>query len=129
VKLLLWMVMAFGLGMVVMKAMPVSAAEMPACVDSERGNAAKAQAWWDRRSPQEQKYISELPCEERYIPMVCIFLWVPDLQSCVNKRVGNFRASKYCDQQGFELLSEEHVACQKKWIREKYKEPFPNASS
>lgn len=128
-RILLWIFMAFGLGMVVMKAMPVSAAEMPACVDSERGNATKAQAWWDRRNPQEQKYISELPCEERYIPMVCIFLWVPDLQSCVNKRVGDYRASKYCDKQGFELLSEEHVACQKKWIREKYKEPFPSASS
>lgn len=128
-KALLWIFAACGLGVLAMKAMPASALEMPACVDSERGNVTKAQAWWDRRSPQEQKYISELPCEERYIPMVCIFLWVPDLQSCVNKRVGDFRASKYCDQQGFELLSEAHVACQKKWIREKYKEPFPKASS
>ena len=128
-KALLWIFMACGLGIIVMKAMPASASPMPSCVDSDRGNATKAKAWWDRRSPQEQKYITELPCEERYIPMVCIFLWEPDLRGCVNKRVGDYRASKYCDQQGFEMLSEAHAACQKKWLKEKYKEPFPNASS
>lgn len=128
-KVLLWIFMACGMGIVLMKAMPAAASPMPACVDSERGDAAKAEAWWNRRTPEQQKYITELPCEERYIPMVCIFLFNPDLRGCVNKRVADYRASKYCDQQGYELLSAEHVACQKKWIREKYKEPFPNAGS
>jgi len=73
----------------------------------------KMQAWWDRRSPLEQKIIRALPAEERYIASVCIFLYDPDLAACTNRGVARKRASKYCSDQGHELLTEEMAACEK----------------
>ena len=90
----------------------VRAQGVPECIDSEKsGNPQATAAWWGRRSAEEKKYISELPCEERYIPMVCIFLYDPDLRGCTNKGVAEYRADKACSKKGHELLSVEHAAC------------------
>ena len=43
----------------------VRAQGVPECIDSEKsGNPQATAAWWGRRSAEEKKYISELPCEE-----------------------------------------------------------------
>lgn len=101
---------------------------VPECIDSDKtGNPDATASWWGRRSAEEKKYISELPCEERYIPMVCIFLYDPDLRGCTNKGVAEYRADKVCTKKGFELLSEEHAAC-KDDFKKTFTPPFPAAS-
>ncbi len=106
----------------------VRAQGVPECIDSEKsGNPQATAAWWGRRSAEEKKYISELPCEERYIPMVCIFLYDPDLRGCTNKGVAEYRADKACSKKGHELLSVEHAAC-KEDFKKPFAPPFPASS-
>jgi len=72
---------AFGLMFVAWMALPgaAHADTAPDCMQSDTRHMAdgKLQEWWDKRTPEQQKYIRELPCKERYIPMVCIFLFEP----------------------------------------------------
>ncbi|MBA4209590.1 MAG: hypothetical protein C0454_08680 [Parvibaculum sp.] len=98
---------------------------VPECIDSEKtGNPQATAAWWGRRSAEEKKYISELPCEQRYIPMVCIFLWDPDLRGCTNKGVAEYRADKACAAKGHAILTEAHEAC-KADFKKSFTPPFP----
>jgi hypothetical protein len=102
---------------------------VPECIDSDKdGNPQATAAWWGRRSAEEKKYISELPCEERYIPMVCVFLWDPDLRGCTNNGVAEYRADKACTAEGYELLSAEHAACKERF-KKTFVPPFPNPTS
>ncbi|MEQ8378415.1 hypothetical protein [Parvibaculum sp.] len=103
---------------------------IPDCINSETNGTRPADgiAWWGRRSTEQKKYIRELPCNERYIPMVCIFLWDPDLRGCTNKGVAEYRADKECTKQGYELLSAEHVACKERF-KKTFVPPFPNTTS
>ncbi|MEX0838727.1 MAG: hypothetical protein WD034_04275, partial [Parvibaculum sp.] len=52
---------------------------VPDCIDSSDSRAQNTAAWWGRRTAEEKHLITELECKERFIPMVCIFLWEPDL--------------------------------------------------
>lgn len=105
-----WMILAGAAG-------TAQADTVPACLDSAtRGNPTEAQNWWDRRSAEEQKYMRELPCEERYIVAVCVFLYDPNLKECTNKGVARFRANRHCAAQGHEMLSEEAAACEQRYI-------------
>lgn len=126
-KFIVQFCLLFGLGVFTMAAMSASPAEaqaVPECLDTDNGGNANATAqWWGRRSAEEKKYISELPCEERFIPMVCIFLFEPDLKGCTNKRVAEYRADKSCSAKGHELLSEAHAAC-KDDFKKTFKPPF-----
>lgn len=113
----------FGLGFVLLTVGTPRAAQaqdMPACMDTDdasRGNPTATAAWWGRRSAEEKKYISELPCEERFIPMICIYLFEPDLRGCVNRRVAEFRGDRACAAKGHEILSEERAACTKEFMK------------
>ncbi|WP_421861726.1 hypothetical protein [Parvibaculum sp.] len=101
---------------------------VPECIDSEKsGNPQATASWWGRRSTEEKKYISELPCAERYIPMTCIFLWDPNLRGCTNKGVAEYRADKACSKKGHALLSPEHAAC-KEDFKKTFAPPFPASS-
>ncbi len=87
------------------------------CLDSPtQGNRAAGDGWWSRRSAQEQRYMIELPCEEKYIVAICVFLYDPDLKGCTNKGVARFRADRYCAAQGHEILSEERAACSQEYV-------------
>lgn len=121
-----------ALGLAVAGISPASEAQaqgVPECIDSDKnGNPEAAAAWWGRRSVEEKKYISELPCNERYIPMVCVFLWEPDLRGCTNKGVAEYRADKACTAEGYELLSAEHAACKERF-KKTFAPPFPDPTS
>jgi hypothetical protein len=97
----------------------------PDCMQSSsRGlPQERVQEWWDKRTPEQQKYIRELPCDERYIPMVCIFLFDPDLKRCTNNGVAESRATRACQAKGYDLMSEELAACKEDY-RKKFKRPF-----
>ena len=82
------------------------------------------QAWWDRRTPEEQKYIGQLPCDDRYIPMTCIFLFDPDIKGCTNKGVADRRANAACQAKGYDLMSQEMADC-KEAYKKNFKPPFP----
>ena len=94
---------------------------VPECTQSSsRGiPPARMQEWWDKRNPEQQKYIRELPCDERYITMVCIFLFDPDLKGCTNHGVAESRASAACQAKGLDLLSQEMSDC-----KDAYKKTF-----
>ena len=130
-KLLVQFCLALGLAVVGFSLAGMGEARaqgVPECIDSEKsGNPQATAAWWSRRSAEEKKYISELPCNERYIPMICIFLWEPDLRDCTNRRVAEYRADKACSEKGYELLSEEHAAC-KEEFKKTFVPPFPASS-
>ncbi len=112
----------FGMGLA---AAPAEAQAVPECIDSEKtGNAQATAAWWSRRSAEEKKYISELPCEQRFIPMVCIFLWEPDLRGCTNKGVAEYKADRACTAEGHALLSEAHASCKDRF-KKSFTPPFP----
>lgn len=99
------------------------------CLMSSRvQNREGAQGWWDRRTEAQRKIILALPCSERYIPMVCIFLYEPDLVDCTNKGVAESRATSACQAKGYELLSQELVDC-KAEFKKTFKPPFPHVSS
>ena len=109
-------------------AMPSAAKadQHPDCMqsDSRALPAGRTQEWWDKRTPEQQKYIRTLPCKERYIPMVCIFLFDPDLKGCVNKGVAEYRANAACEAKGYDLMSEEMLDCKNKF-KKTFKNPFP----
>lgn len=87
------------------------------CLDSPtQGNRAAGDGWWSRRSAQEQRYMIELPCEEKYIVAICVFLYDPDLKGCTNKGVARFRADRHCAAQGHEILSAERAACSQEYV-------------
>lgn len=112
-----------ALALVAWTALPQEARadKAPDCLESTERPMAPGftQTWWDKRTPQQQKYMRELPCEERYIPMVCILLADPDLKQCTNLRVADFRASRACKGKGADFMSEEFAAC-----REAFKKTF-----
>lgn len=112
----------FGLGLA---AEPAQAQAVPECIDSDKtGNPQATATWWSRRSAEEKKYISELPCEQRFIPMVCIFLWDPDLRGCTNKGVAEYKADRACTAEGHALLSEAHASCKDRF-KKSFTPPFP----
>ena len=78
---------------------------------------SNARAWWNRRTAEEQSIMLSLPCEERFMPAVCIFLFEPDLKSCTAKRVADYRANRVCDAKGLELLTQEFVDCTEDYKR------------
>lgn len=91
--------------------------ELRRCLDSAtQGNPAEGENWWNRRSAEQQKYMIELPCEEKHIVAVCVFLYDPDLTGCTNKGVARFRADRHCAAQGHEILSEERAACSREYV-------------
>ena len=119
---------AFALGVTIWTAIPVEAARadtMPECLQSSTRKIpdASMQEWWDKRKPDQQNYIRNLPCDERYIPMVCIFLFDPDLKGCTNKGVAEYRANKACEAKGLDILSEEMLDC-KNDFKKSFKVPF-----
>jgi len=128
-KYLVQLCLALGLSLLGM-ALSTSGAHaqpVPECIDTDdatRNNPAATAQWWSRRSAEQKKYISELPCEERFIPMICIFLFDPDLRGCTNRRVAEYRADKVCSSKGHELLSEAHAAC-KEDFKKSFTPPFP----
>jgi hypothetical protein len=99
--------------------------KVPECTQSDtRSMSPEAmQEWWDKRSPDQQTYIRDLPCDERYIPMVCIFLFEPDLKGCTNKGVAEFRANRSCEAKGLDILSQEMLDC-KTEFKKTFKAPF-----
>jgi hypothetical protein len=99
------------------------------CLMSSRvQNREGAQGWWDRRTEAQRKIILALPCSERYIPMVCIFLYDPDLTDCTNKGVAESRATAACQAKGYDLMSQELADC-KAEFKKTFKPPFPHVSS
>jgi hypothetical protein len=131
-KILVQFCLALGLavtGLSLAGAGEARAQGVPECIDSDKsGNPQATAAWWNRRTPEQQKYIRELPCNERYIPMVCVFLWDPDLRGCTNNGVAEYRADKACTAEGYELLSAEHAACKERF-KKTFVPPFPNPTS
>ncbi|MBX3503843.1 MAG: hypothetical protein KF895_00080 [Parvibaculum sp.] len=126
-KYVVQLCLAIGLGVIGLSFSSggAQAQPVPECIDSDKtGNPQATAAWWGRRSPEQKKYISELPCEQRYIPMVCIFLWDPDLRGCTNKGVAEYRADKACSAKGHAILSEAHEAC-KADFKKSFTPPFP----
>jgi hypothetical protein len=113
--LMMWMVMPSA----------AHADKAPDCMQSDtRGlPEGRLQEWWDKRTPEQQTYIRELPCNERYIPMVCITLFDPDLKGCTNKGVAEYRANKACEAKGFDILSQEMLDC-KTEFKKTFKVPF-----
>ncbi|MEX1154916.1 hypothetical protein [Parvibaculum sp.] len=101
---------------------------VPDCIDSSDSRAQNTAAWWGRRTAEEKHLITELECKERFIPMVCIFLWEPDLRACTNKGVAEYRADKACSAKGHALLSEAHVACKEEFKRS-FSPPFADSTS
>ncbi|MEQ9519751.1 MAG: hypothetical protein RLN89_09960 [Parvibaculum sp.] len=84
--------------------------------NAKDANQTEGLNWWNRRTPQQQRYMLELPCEEKYIVTICVFLYDPDLKGCTNKGVARYRADRHCAAQGFEILSEEKAACEKEYV-------------
>lgn len=126
-KYVVQLCLLIGLGFLGMglAAEPAHAQAVPECIDSDKaGNPQATAAWWNRRSPEQKKYISELPCEQRFIPMVCIFLWDPDLRGCTNKGVAEYKADKACSAEGHALLSEAHSSCKERF-KKTFTPPFP----
>ena len=131
-KLLVQACVLLGVGMLAMSAIaqPSSAQAgsdvIPDCINSDTNGTKPADgiAWWNRRTEEQKKYIRELPCQERYIPMVCIFLWEPDLRGCTNKGVAEYKADRACTAEGHALLSEAHASCKDRF-KKSFTPPFP----
>jgi hypothetical protein len=119
--------LALGMGVIAWAALPAQAHadKAPECMQSDSRHLpeGRLQEWWDKRTPDQQKYIRELPCKERYIPMVCIFLFDPDLKGCTNKGVAEARANASCETKGYDLLSQEMADC-KATYKKSFKPPF-----
>jgi hypothetical protein len=99
------------------------------CLTSERVKSLEgARAWWKRRTPEEQRVVLAVPCDERYIPLTCIFLYEPDLIGCTNKGVAEKRATAACQAKGLELLSPAMTDCTEKF-KKTFKAPLSGASS
>lgn len=90
------------------------------CMDAtdpqRRSSPGKAEAWWNRRSPEEQKLLIALPCGEKYIAATCMFLYDPNLKKCTDQGVARKRASASCAAKGLALLSPEAAACEAKYV-------------
>lgn len=116
-----------GFGLTAWTAMPTAAHadKAPDCLQSaSRGVSDQSlQEWWNRRTPEQKTYIAGLPCDERYIPMTCIFLYDPDLKGCTNKGVAEFRANAACQAKGYDLMSQEQLDCKNKF-KKTFKPPF-----
>lgn len=90
-------------------------------------NKDAAIGWWNRRSESEQRIILAIPCVERFVPIVCIFLYDPDLVQCTNKGLAEYRANKACQETGLDLLSQEMADC-KATFKKTFKQPFGTTS-
>ena len=97
-------------------------------MSSEIKNKEGAMGWWHRRSPEQQRIVLALPCEERFVPIVCIFLYNPDLVECSNKGLAEYRANKACEAKGLDLLSQEMADC-KETFKKTFKNPFSARTS
>jgi hypothetical protein len=97
-------------------------------MSSEIKNKEGAMGWWHRRTPQQQRIVLALPCEERFVPIVCIFLYDPDLVDCSNKGLAEYRANKACEAKGYDLLSQEMSDC-KQNFKKTFKQPFSATTS
>lgn len=91
--------------------------EVRLCINNAKdANQTEGLNWWNRRTPEQQRYMLELPCEEKYIVAVCVFLYNPDLKGCTNKGVARYRADRHCAAQGHEILSPEKAACEAEFV-------------
>ncbi|MES1990492.1 MAG: hypothetical protein V4441_06035 [Pseudomonadota bacterium] len=100
-----------------------------ACPMSDQINDKPAAiAWWNRRSETEQRLVLGVPCVERFVPIVCIFLYDPDLNKCTNDGLAEYRANKSCQAKGFDLLSQEMADC-KAEFKKTYKPQFSKITS
>lgn len=97
-------------------------------MSSEIKNKDGAMGWWHRRSPEQQRIVLALPCEERFVPIVCIFLYDPNLVECSNKGLAEYRANKACEATGLDLLSQEMADCKAKF-KKTFKQPFSATTS
>jgi hypothetical protein len=79
-------------------------------------------AWWNRRSETEQRLVLSVPCEERFVPIVCIFLYDPDLKKCTKDGLAEYHANKSCQAKGLDLLSQEMADCKADY-KKTYKAP------
>jgi hypothetical protein len=96
-------------------------------MSSEIKNKEGAMGWWQRRTPEQQRIVLALPCEERFVPIVCIFLYDPNLVDCSNRGLAEYRANKACQTKGLDLLSQEMADC-KQEFKKKLKQPFSATS-
>tara|TARA_R110000868_G_scaffold144396_3_gene363488 strand:+ start:14097 stop:14498 length:402 start_codon:yes stop_codon:yes gene_type:complete len=85
-------------------------------------NKEAAIAWWNRRSELEQRLVLSVPCVERFAPIICIFLYNPDLKGCTEKGLAEYRANKSCQDRGMDLLSQQMSDCKEEFKRN-YKPP------
>lgn len=97
-------------------------------MSSEIKNKEGAMGWWRRRSPEQQRIVLALPCEERFVPIVCIFLYDPDLVECSNKGLAEYRANKACEAKGLDLLSQEMSDCKARF-KKTFRQPFSATTS
>lgn len=74
-------------------------------------------SWWNRRSELEQRLILSVPCVERFAPVICIFLYNPDLKGCTARGLAEYRANKSCQDKGHDLLSQEMADCKEDFKR------------
>jgi hypothetical protein len=88
----------------------------------------EAIGWWNRRSEHQQRVVLSLPCEERFVPIVCIFLYDPDLDKCTSDGLSEYRANKSCQAQGHELLSQSLEDC-KQEFKKTNKPPLSHTTS
>ena len=76
-------------------------------------------AYWERRTVGEKRLILAARPPERYLVLVCLFLGYEDnspaLISCIKEKITNFRALRFCQQAGHELLSAAAAACETTW--------------
>lgn len=117
--------LAMGLAMWTMLPTAALADKAPDCLQSDTRKIPdeRMQEWWNKRTPEQQTYIRDLPCNERYIPMVCIFLFDPDLKGCTNRGVAESRANASCQAKGYDLMSQELADC-KDTFKKTFKKPF-----
>lgn len=88
----------------------------------------EAIAWWNRRSEHQQRVVLALPCEERFVPIICIFLYDPDLNKCTNDGLAEYLANKSCQAKGHDLLTQGLEDC-KTEFKKTYKPPFSRTTS
>lgn len=105
------LLLAAGLFVMGIASVPAQADAIPECIASEGAPEGEAQAWWDRRNATEQRLLRELPCDQRHITTVCIFLYDPDVVECTNRGVARYLSARHCADQGHALLSESEAAC------------------
>lgn len=90
-------------------------------------NKDAAIGWWNRRSESQQRIVLAIPCVERFVPIICIFLYDPNLVQCTNNGLAEYRANKACQEKGLDLLSQEMEDC-KATFKKAFKPPFGTTS-